>query len=350
MRLFFKKILLLSAPVLLIVACYLITDPYKKLWKYELYTCNYIMLNRGDVSTRVYLNNKSKYNYDSFIFGSSRSTAHTSREWSNYLSGGNMPYSYGSWSESIKGIYKKLALLDSLNSRINNVFIIVDDHTFTSYYSKDISSYDHYLISGESRLQYHLRSFLHYLTDPLLIVTSVDYKIFHKKRFYMKGFIDMTNDDLDEVTNDWMVNSEKEILSDSAHFYGSCKNKFYTRSRTQEFYKKQISEEEKIYLLKIKKILDNHKSDCKIVIAPLYNQKKFNPVDLSILYSVFHVENVFDYSGINEITNDYHNYSSDVLHYRKKVGNLIFKEIYNGNTNYQQSTGLNTFNQLYSAD
>ena len=35
-----------------------------------------------------------------------------------------------------------------------------------------------------------------------------------------------------------------------------------------------------------------------------------------------------DYSGTNAITQNIFNYGSDVIHYRKKVENLIYKEIY----------------------
>lgn len=328
MKKFIKSSFLLVIPILLLIITYTLTDPYKKIWTYKNYICDYIMLNRGDVSTRVYLKNKDKIPYNSFIFGSSRSTAHTSREWSKYLSDESIPYSYGSWSESIKGTYKKIALVDSLNSKIDNAFIVIDDNTFTQHYSQDISSYDHYLISGDTKIDYHLKSFYSYITNPPLLITSIDFSLFHKKRSYMKGFIGMNDEDLDPVTNDWMVNSEKTILSDSIHYFDLVRKKLYVRGSQQTYFNKQITTEEKIYLLKIKQIFLKHNTDFKIVIAPLYDQKKINPQDLSILDSIFNAENIYDYSGINKITNDYHNYASDLIHYRKKVGDLIFKDIY----------------------
>ena len=328
MKLFIKKSFFISLPILIIAACYIITDPYKKIWNYDNYACDYVMLNRGDVSTRVYLKNRGKYHYNSFIFGSSRSTANTSSEWRKYLPGGSMPYSYGSWSESIKGIYKKVALIDSLGDKIDNAFIVVDDYTFTPHFSEEITTYDHYLISGDSKIMYHLRSFFSYLTNPLLILTSIDYSIFHKKRGYMKDFVGMKPDDLDPVTNDWMVHSEETIKSDSIGYYKNCLHKFYPRSKEQLYYNRQISREEEIYLLGINHIFQKHGTHFKIVIAPLYDQKKFNTEDLSLLRTIFDSTNVFDFSGINAITNDYHNYASDAIHYRKKIGNLIFKEVY----------------------
>ena len=144
----------------------------------------------------------------------------------------------------------------------------------------------------------------------------------------MDHFFHMDSGDLDPINNDWEPNSELKITRDSIAYYKSCINKFYKRPATQTFAKKRITKKKEGYLYKIFAIFKKHQTNYKIVIAPLYDQVKLNPEDLTILDQIFGTENVYDYSGINAITNNVYNYNSDVIHYRKKVGNLIYKEIY----------------------
>jgi hypothetical protein len=328
---FIKKALLFLAPLLVLVLCYVITDPYQTIFDRDVYLFDYIMLSRGGVSAKVYLKNKDKYKYDSFIFGSSRSTAHTAAEWSKYLGKDNVPFSFGAWNENIEGIYRRLRLIDSLGSPIKNAFILIDvDRTFTKSDTDRAGDFadDHYLISGESKFRYYVSGFISYLENPKLILTSIDYKLFHKQRAYMEGFVNMKKGDLDPVNNDWLPNSEKNILRDSATYYKAAEGKFYKRPTVQTYAKKQITPKKVGYLYKIAAILQKHHTNYKVVIAPLYDQVKLNPADLAILYQVFGKQHVYDYAGINAITNNPFNYGNDVVHYRKKVGNLIFKEIY----------------------
>ena len=69
---------------------YVVTDPFKVLFHYEDYYVDngegyYINTNRSYVSTQMYIQNKDRYNYDSFIFGSSRSGYYLVEDWKKYL-------------------------------------------------------------------------------------------------------------------------------------------------------------------------------------------------------------------------------------------------------------------------
>jgi hypothetical protein len=321
---FFKKLCLLILPFLLLTICYIYTDPYKILRKYDVYLSDVVMLSRGDVSTRVYLANRKKYNYNSFIFGSSRASSHTSKEWKKYLDKNAIPYSFGAWEESIYAIYKKLALIDSLKDTICNTFIVMDvDKTFLKSNYWRIEG-DHYLISGKTKLDYYFTAYQNYLLSPELILSSLDYKIFGKYRPYMKGFVNMNKEDLDPISNDWFPNSDAQKL-DSLKYTSDL---FYERNKNEHYSKKLICAYEESILFKIAGIFHKHNTKYKIVISPLYDQIKINPDDLHMLQTIFGSENIYDYSGINEITNNKYDYALDVSHYRKVVGNMIFPKIY----------------------
>lgn len=321
-----KKVAWFLLPVFVLSLCYVITDPFKTIFTHKSYNSTYWLLSRGNVSTMVFLNNLDKYHYDSFIFGSSRSTAHTARQWAKYLPPNSSAFSFGAWNENVENIYKRLKLIDSLQVPIRNVFILIDvDKAFK--YSGDITA-DHYLVTGISKYDYYKKDYLYYLKTPRLFITSVDYTLFHKQRTYMTGFAGMASGDPDPVTNDWTPNSELSITLDSANYYKNTDTIFYKRPSQQQYAVRQIDMIQYPFLLKIAALLKKHNTVYKIVIAPLYDQIKINPRDLQALNQMFTAANVYDYSGINSITANKYNYNSDAYHYRKRVGNLIYRQIY----------------------
>ena len=49
--------------------------------------------------------------------------------------------------------------------------------------------------------------------------------------------------------------------------------------------------------------------------------------ELPLMQEIFGKENVYDFSGINEFTEDYHNYY-EAGHYRPLLGNKLLERIY----------------------
>jgi hypothetical protein len=300
----------------------------KRIWKYDTFKFDYIMLNKGDVSTKTFLNKRKIYHYDSFIFGSSRSCATRSREWKKYLKKNNQPFSYGSWNEQLIGIYKKILLIDSLKDSINNAIIIIDvDKTFANLGYNPIMD-EHYLISGISKFEYYKKDFINFLQSPELIIESIDYYTFHKRRKYMKGFVDPQLGRLDPINCDWSVNADSIIFLDSAEYYKNSKSAFYERPINQIYSDQLINKQMQEQLKAIAQIFKEHKTNYKIIISPLYDQIKINPTDYKLLQSIFNPENIYDFSGINDITNNMYNYNKDAYHYRNRTGDYLLKTLY----------------------
>lgn len=78
-------------------------------------------------------------------------------------------------------------------------------------------------------------------------------------------------------------------------------------------------------LKEIDQICRKHNTSVKIIISPDYNQISINPADVEILKDIFGYENVFDFSGINEYTNDIHNYY-ERGHYRPILGARLLQK------------------------
>ena len=327
MNKFIGKLLAYSLPCLLGILIYAWSDPFKVVWNYDRYVSDVIIIDRGFESTKVYLDNRQKYSYDSFIFGSSRSCAYTCSEWSRYLGDDCLPFSFGAWNESITGIARRIRLIDSLGGKIKNALLIIDsDHTFQS---KDFHL-DHYKISGSSLLEFHSDYLLEYLSPkhPWLVPASVDYRIFHKQRPYMKRFMVMTGRDLDPVTNDWFPYSEKEIMADSIAYYKDSMDDFFERPEKEQEAELQITSAYEKNIKAIAEIFNKDHTQVKVVVSPLYDQIKLNERDYETLGHYFGEENIYDFSGKNIITQNMYNYKADVIHYRKRTANRIFRIIY----------------------
>jgi hypothetical protein len=237
-------------------------------------------------------------------------------------------FPYGAWNDSIDGTYERLTLVDSLSNKIDYALIIIDvDNSFIDRGPQPLSG-DHYLISKKTIPEYYLMGALNYYRNPLMVLSSIDYSLFHRKRGYMKNFIGMGKSDIDPITNDFDVNSEKKLLDDSVNYFKKLLPAFYKRPDEQRYAKKEINAGKINMLKKIKEIFDKRHTKYKLIISPLYDQIKLNSSDLNVLNEIFGKENVYDYAGISTKTNNIYNYTGNT-HFRKKLGSILLKEVYN---------------------
>jgi len=89
--------------------------------------------------------------------------------------------------------------------------------------------------------------------------------------------------------------------------------------------KKQISVNEENILLKIQELFRKYNTNYYIVITPLYNQRQFDYADMQILRTIFG-NNIYDFSGVNKITNNEYNYL-DGMHFRPCVSKQMIDSV-----------------------
>ena len=73
-----------------------------------------------------------------------------------------------------------------------------------------------------------------------------------------------------------------------------------------------------------------HNTDYRIIITPGYRYQfpVISTLDLDLLRSVFGNDAVFDFSGREDMTSDYNNFS-DPNHFGSRIGWQIIEEVYN---------------------
>jgi hypothetical protein len=334
MKTFLKKILfatLLPGLFYVIVFIFYRTyDVYQDFGTYPNYSWKYEFQSLGDLSTKKLINSKKNYNtsknYNTFIFGSSRTTSLFACYVQNQLED-SKAFHFGNWNESIGGILEKIKLLDSLHYQLSNIMIYIDtDYTFEG--DGRCKPYDHYLLTHAPRPTYLMNHFSSFLSN------KENYKILlggapPKDRFPNRHSDPVTNDPYHKCT-DSTVRSygfDPFIRADSLKIDSLKKSGFfYARSKRQKYLDEQISSSESKIIDGIVKILNRHRAKLYVIITPLYDQRKFNPEDISILRTAFG-ESLYDFSGINAITNNEYNYKPDRKHFREVVSKKIFDSI-----------------------
>jgi hypothetical protein len=335
-KLFFLKLLLFSIPFLFFVGLYIYWDPFKVIRHYQHYyesgKPSYISLNREFVSTQTWVDQYPRYHYDSYIFGNSRSKFYQVATWSKLIGAdSNRCYHFDASAESIFGIDGKLKFLAASHAPIRNALFVIDagalnktDNSGGHIFVKDPR------ISGESRIAFQV-DFLKDFFDFDFLRALIDFKISGQIKDYMTK--DFLLDDrpffYDSITNELSLNSiEALIKKDTAAYYGPRQKFFYSRdTTTQQIYPAVIKAPQLKLLQDIRDKLRANNTSYRIIISPLYDQKRLNPDDLRVLQDLFGKKYIFDFSGINSVTRSRYNYYES-SHYRPFIADSLMKIVY----------------------
>lgn len=307
-----------------LVYLYLKQDPFEDFSKKNNYSWQYTFQSLGDLSTKKILD--TKYKYNSFIFGSSRSISLHACYLQNKIPDSKFLH-YASWTETIGGIYAKLHLLDSLNFDLKNVIIYIDtDVSFQN--DGNCRDNDHFLLTKKNKYDSyysHFQSFIPPNIDQLKI-------LFNKKpsnKTYAGWQSDLITNDANHYCSDSSIIGYGKIHYNEKYnlrIDAKIKSGFFKKIPSKpQFLKSQISGDEEKLLDKILLLFLNKKTNYKIVITPLYNQKVFAESDFAILNSKFG-KRLFDFSGKNIFTENKNNYA-DKIHFSDLVSKTIIDSV-----------------------
>lgn len=329
--------LFLALP-LSVVAIYFIKDPFKVLYHYDAYLetgkpgC--IMLNKDFISTETWINNYPTLQYDSYIFGNSRSVNYMIGSWKKHINSQRC-YHFDAFGESLYGLEKKLEFLHAKGAHIKNALFVIDYSLLEDIHNEEGHLYvkDPH-ISGESKMAFQIKFLKVYLDPGFLkeylwylatgkVSTANEGQVLDGKLYFAGDtrHYDVAQNEL------YLQGIEQAIASNSDSFYKVRGPMFYKRDTTLQYSKPVIGAQQMKMLTNIKRILAENKATYKFVINPLYDQKKLNPADLAYIKELFGTDNVFDFSGINDFTQDYRNYY-ETSHYRPIVSDKIMDSIY----------------------
>jgi hypothetical protein len=322
---FFKFLLYLIIIVAIPSLLYLKRDVYYDFGLKDNYSWKYFFQSLGDISTKKLL--ASSIDYNSFIFGSSRSTSVSGCYLQKKIPDSRF-FHYANWNETIGGIERKLELIDSLGYKIENVVIYIDtDYSFAD--DGMVNPNDHYLLTNQTRNRYLLNHYKSFFTN----MNMDKLKILLGLRIEGEGFPDWESDrytnDPNQICNDSALAHYGDINESEDHINkieSLRKSGFlYERHDKPGYLSEQISDEEKSTLWSIKGLFKKHNTNHYVVITPLYDQNKFAASDQKILEECFG-DRLYDFSGVNDFTNNVYNYP-DRSHFQRYISKSILDSV-----------------------
>lgn len=322
---FFGMLLMAALPPTLL---YVSRDAYEDFGYHKNYSWKYNFQGLGDISTKKLL--QSSLPYNSFIFGSSRS-AELYACYLNKKIKNSCFFHYANWFETIGGIYAKLKLIDSMNYSIDNVVIYLDTDGITFKDDGRISATEHYLLTNQSPANYYFTHYKMFFSSFSMDKLKILLGIRVSGMVYPNWESDLKTNDHRHTCSERILESYGNTEMDQAYLrkIDSLKRVgvLFERSNVEQtrIKKRQISVNEENILLKIREIFKKHDTHYYIVITPLYDQMQFDYADMQVLRTIFG-NNIYDFSGVNEITNNEYNYL-DGIHFRPCISKQMIDSI-----------------------
>ena len=330
MKKFLIKCILFSLPLWIALIPYVFRDPFKVLYHYENYYSAegkdyYVNTNRGFVSTQMYIQNKDKYHYDSFIFGSSRSHVFCINEWKKYIGDTTSCFHFDGYGESLYMIHAKMKYVDG-KSPMRNVLLPID-YEVLSQVEQD---YGHLWVAHPALVEgnwgtfqmAHLRAYI----TPKFLFAYWDLFLTGMSKPYM--FEDQIIEKADTVYNvayNERSNRESVIERLDDEYYAE-KNMSFPERNGENYYPIIIGSKQKLMLTEICAVLERNGGNFRVLINPGYDQKRLSEEDMAYLKELFG-NNLVDFSGKNVWTEDFH-YWSDPSHFNAYVSNEMLRVAY----------------------
>ena len=131
----------------------------------------------------------------------------------------------------------------------------------------------------------------------------------------------------DPQTNEETYPLLEQQISAGTYFTPAMLQRFEERQQPDSTSRPTIHNAQIRLLRRLQTVFRKHQTDYRIIISPLYDQVRIHPRDLSLLRSVFGADKVFDFSGVNDITADFHNYY-EPAHYRPTAALRLMHRVY----------------------
>ncbi|MFN8309955.1 MAG: hypothetical protein U0T73_08325 [Chitinophagales bacterium] len=330
------KAFLLAAPLLALLTLYIYSDPFKVVHHY--YFNNYYNwqpneINRDYISFENLLYRLWRHQKPSdYIMGNSRSLAFHTDAWKEKSPSVTQPFHYDAASETLRGVYQKVKFIDEHHLPLHNLLLVCDQSLLSKTRNdEDAVHIKHPGISSQNLFSFHT-VFIKTFFSSFFCFKWIHYHLNgHVINNYMKDVFAIVPGYIttEAYTNNYYYSVyEKKLKEDSVDYYSVFKKEeFYARPLSEQTSPAVIGTSQTELLEAIHEITQRNRTTMKILISPLYDQKKIAPADLQQLKKIFGDENVYDFSGQNFITNQVGNYYES-SHYKPYIANLLMDSIY----------------------
>ena len=323
-----KRFVLLSLlallPALLVVAFYLIKDPFHVVKPYQgkVYDeCDTLSLtiNWGHVTIESFKYFDPQEHFDSFIFGSSLSGYYRIQDWRRHLPADARPFHFNATRETLHGILDKLRYLTAHGTHIRHALLIIEDEMLQRRpLDADVLYVRHPQTTGDvSWWKFH-QMFFNTYRHPDIIAYLICPEAM-TRRVLDKGYAttDITTriEPLNEGYYRW---ADSVIAVNPDVYYTPQHIARYRHNMKCMPCPSKITAEVEDLLRGIADVLDQQGADYHIIIPPHYATEAISSSDLYQMEAIFGAARVHDYSHDAAMGSDLHYYYDD--------GHLIAQE------------------------
>jgi hypothetical protein len=335
MKVLIKKSLITFSPFLIFLVFIFYWDPFKIYWDYDnYYQNNRIGSNREYICLQLFKKKMKTTELNSFIIGSSRSQVFNASIWKNLLGDQKDEVRPFHFDASGLGLFRArniIKYIDKKVKKIDHVLLLVDNEFLSELnYPEGLLYIEPPEIAGQSIFHYQL-TFIKACFDPYFLYYNLVYNTTNRYSENMFKYIDRIEYPYqsNNETADLYYSANTAIKIDSINYYKKMfeRKAFYERSPTEIVSEVIMKDYNRKLINEIADIFKKHQTKVKVIVSPLYTQIKINPADLQFLIDTFGEQNVTDFSGINDITNNIANYYES-YHYKYYVATEIMQRVY----------------------
>ena len=302
---FIVRSLIAALPVFVFVGYYVVTDPFKVIYRSADRIADEHGLalgsNAGFVSIKTLEDNiKEGRAYDSFIFGSSMSQAFKAEDWQRHLPQGASIFHLDASEETVQGMVDKVNYLHRRGIKIRNALVIIeevmlhrtpDDHNFLFTRTPAITG-------DVNWLQFH-RQFFNVFKNP----TFVGYSLFpdrYRDQMVKKRYASSSLHHHSPLNNE-------NIFTDIDSLIAVSPDKYYTPERLRKNDYRPLptayppgtaNPEVKKSLCELARLLRQDGTNYLVIMIPRYRRDPVSAWDMALIGQQFGSSNVVDFSRL----------------------------------------------------
>ena len=324
-----KRFVLLSLlallPVLLMVAIYIIRDPFHVIKPYNGSINNtadtvQLTVNTGYFSTEAFKYFEPTRHYDSFIMGSSLSGYYRIQDWVRHLPDSVSAFHFNASRETLIGIRNKLNYLVASGSTIKHVLIVMEDEMLKRQpIDRDVLFVQHpQTAANVSWWEFH-QLYFNAFRHPELVAYTLCPNATTTRLALDKGYATTDIPDRIEELNEGYYGWADSIIDCNPEAFFTPEHLArYSQPMTLMPCPDKVTPAVEMLLNEIATILKNQGTDYQIIIPPHYAWEPISSHDLYMLELIFGQQRVHDYSHDPKMGSDLHYYYDD--------GHLIARE------------------------
>ena len=324
MKRFVLLVLLALLPVLLVVAFYIVKDPFRVVKPYhgQIYNPDdtiSLTINWGHVTVESFKYYDPQQHFDSFIFGSSLSGYYRIKDWQRHLPVEARPFHFNATRETIRGISNKLHWLIGRGVRIKHALLILENDMLQRRpLDDDVLFVQHpQTADNVSWWQFHQMFFNTYRHPEIIAYLIAPAPM--TERVLGKGYAttDITTR-IEPINEGYYKWADSIIAVNPEAFYTPEHLAKHAQPMRQMPLPDKITAPVESLLKDIASALKGQGTDYQIIIPPHYAWEAISSNDLYTLEQIFGMDRVHDYSHDAKMASNLHYYYDD--------GHLIAQE------------------------